>query len=138
MSIKQVWLNLPVKDIQKSKEFFKQIGFIPNPMHEKAEHLGSFFIGENKFVLMLFPENIFKGFINHSISEPKIGSEMLINFDAESKEEVDMMAEKVRQAGGIIYAEPGESQGWMYAFGFIDLDGHRWSMLYMDMKKMPK
>jgi predicted lactoylglutathione lyase len=63
---------------------------------------------------------------------------MLINFDAESKEEVDMMAEKVRQAGGIIYAEPGESQGWIYAFGFIDLDGHRWSMLYMDMKNMPK
>jgi uncharacterized protein len=88
MSIKQVWLNLPVKDIQKSKEFFKQIGFIPNPMHEKVEHLGGFFIVENKFVL--------------------------------------------------IYAEPGESQGWMYAFGFIDLDGHRWSMLYMDIKNIPK
>ena len=65
-------------------------------------------------------------------------SEVLINFDAESKEEVDAMAEKVRKAGGKIYAEPGESQGWMYAFGFEDLDGHRWSMLYMDLAKMPK
>jgi uncharacterized protein YndB with AHSA1/START domain len=43
----------------------------------------------------------------------------------------------VRKAGGKIYAEPGESQGWMYAFGFEDLDGHRWSMLYMDISKMP-
>ncbi len=138
MSIKQVWLNLPVKDLKKSKEFFKQIGFIPNPMHEKAEHLGSFFIGEDKFVLMLFPETTFKGFINHTISDTNNGSEMLINIDAESTEEVDKMAEKVRLAGGVIYAEPGESQGWMYAFGFIDLDGHRWCMLYMDMTKMPK
>jgi hypothetical protein len=47
------------------------------------------------------------------------------------------IAEIVRKAGGKIYAEPGESQGWMYAFGFEDLDGHRWSMLYMDISKMP-
>jgi predicted lactoylglutathione lyase len=137
MSIKQVWLNLPVKDLKRSKEFYKKIGFIINPMHEKAEHLGSFLIGESKFVLMLFPENTFQGFISHSIADTNIGSEMLINIDAETREEVDKMAEKVRLAGGTIYAEPGESGGWMYAFGFIDLDGHRWSMLYMDMTKMP-
>ena len=62
----------------------------------------------------------------------------MINIDAQSKEEVDQMAEIVRATGGKIYAEPGESEGWMYAFGFEDLDGHRWSILYMDYSKMPK
>ena len=58
---------------------------------------------------MLFPESTFKGFINHTISDTKIGNEMLINIDAESREEVEKMAETVRLAGGIIYAETGES-----------------------------
>jgi uncharacterized protein len=136
--IQQVWLNLPVKDIEKSKIFFRAIGFKENPMHKNAKHLDSFFIGENKFVLMLFPEETFKTFSGNAISDTTKGNEVLINFDAESKEEVDAMAEKARKAGGKIYAKPGESQGWMYAFGFEDLDGHRWSMLYMDLAKMPK
>ena len=136
--MKSIWLNLPVRDIKKSKEFFKAIGFRQNPMHENAEHLGSFFIGEHNLVLMLFPEEAFKTFTANAISDTAKGTEILLNIDAQSKEEVDAMAETVRRAGGTIYAEPGESQGWMYAFGFIDLDGHRWSMLYMDMDKMPK
>lgn len=136
--MKTIWLNLPVKDIKKSKEFFKTIGFKENPMHEKADHMGSFLIGENNFVLMLFPESTFKGFALNEVSDTKVGTEVLINIDAQSKSEVDAMAKTVKQAGGKVFAEPGESEGWMYAFGFEDLDGHRWSMLYMDMEKMPK
>jgi predicted lactoylglutathione lyase len=135
--IKQIWLNLPVKDIQKSKAFFKDIGFRPNPMHEKAEHMASFFIGENDVVMMLFPEKDFKGFTKNEIADTQKGTEILLNIDAESKAEVDKMAKTVRKAGGTIFAEAGESQGWMYAFGFEDPDGHRWSMLYMDTDKMP-
>lgn len=135
--MKTIWLNLPVKDIKESKEFFKAIGFKENPRHKNAEHLGSFYIGENNFVLMLFPENTFKGFAQNEISDTQKGTEVLINIDAQSKSEVDTMAKTVQKAGGKIFAEPGESDGWMYAFGFEDLDGHRWSMLYMDMGKMP-
>jgi predicted lactoylglutathione lyase len=137
MVIKNVWLNLPVKDVRKSKAFFKTIGFRENPMHENNENAASFFIGEHDFVLMLFPYDTFKGFIRGEIADTKTGNEALINIDAQSKEEVDRMAAVVRQAGGKIFAEPRESQGWMYAFGFEDLDGHRWSMLYMDMSKYP-
>ena len=78
-----------------------------------------------------------RNFTQNEIADTKKGTEVLINIDAQSKEEVDEMAKIVRKAGGRIFAEPGESQGWMYAFGFEDLDGHRWSMLYMDMSKMP-
>ncbi|MNO02730.1 Glyoxalase-like domain protein [compost metagenome] len=62
---------------------------------------------------------------------------MLISIDAESKEAVDALLQKVVEAGGIIYGEP-QDQGWMYGAGFADLDGHRWNVLYMDPSQMPK
>lgn len=136
--MKTIWLNLPVKNIKKSKEFFKTIGFEENPMHKNAKHIGSFFIGENNFVLMLFLENDFKAFIKNEVGNTQEGTEMLINVDAQSREEVDEMAVIVRKAGSKIFSEPSESQGWMYGFGFEDLDGHRWSMLYMNMEKIPQ
>ena len=138
MSIQTIWLNLPVKDLEKSKTFFRAIGFTENPMHITNPTVGSFLIGANKFCVMLFPEDAFKGFARHAIADTNAGSEMLINIDAQSREEVNAFAETVRQAGGTIIQEPGEAQGWMYAFGFADMDGHRWCQLYMDMEKMPK
>lgn len=136
--MKNIWLNLPVKNVKRSKTFFKAIGFQENPIHQNAEDLASFFIGDNQVVMMLFKEEDFKGFTRNEVSDPNKGTEVLLNLDAQSSDEVDQMAQKVRDAGGEIYAEPSESQGWMYAFGFKDLDGHRWSMLYMDMSKMPQ
>ncbi|RRQ49580.1 extradiol dioxygenase [Maribacter algicola] len=136
--MKSIWLNLPVKDIEVSKTFFKQIGFRENPMHAHADHIGSFLIGENDFVLMLFPENAFQHFAQTVISDTTKGSEVLINIDAQSRTEVDEMRIRVKEAGGRIFAEPAEVDGWMYAMGFIDRDGHRWSMLHMEMDKMPK
>jgi uncharacterized protein len=137
MKVKNIWLNLPVKDVRKSRDFFKAIGFQENPMHANNPNLAGFLIGEHDFVLMLFPYGTFKGFTNDEIADTKKGKEVLINIDAQSREEVDEIAALVRKAGGKIFAEPGESQGWMYAFGFDDPDGHRWSVLYMDMSKYP-
>jgi uncharacterized protein len=138
MSIKQVWLNLPVTDLEKSKEFFRNIGFKPNPMHENATTLASFFIGEQNFVLMLFPAKDFAGFARTSVYNTKNGTEMMINFDAGSRADVDEMAEKVRKAGGKIFSEPELVDGWMYSLGFEDVDGHRWAMLHMEPEKMNK
>ena len=137
MSIQNVWFNLPVKDIARSKAFFSAIGFTLNPRHEHATTLSSFLIGKQNICMMIFLEDTFVGFSRAPITDTKTSSEILLNIDAESREEVDQMAERVRKAGGTIFAEPGEAQGWMYAFGFSDPDGHRWSMLYMDMSKMP-
>lgn len=135
---KEFWFNLPVNDLKKSKQFFNEIGFTENPHHIDNEHLGSFFIGDKNVVMMLFPVDTFKEFTAHSISNTSAGTEVLFNMDAQSKEEVDAMAKTVKNAGGNIYAAPSEKDGWMYAFGFLDPDGHRWSVLYMDMGKMPQ
>jgi len=134
---KELWINLPVKDVKRSTDFFTKIGFTLNTRFPATEHSASLLVGTKNIVVMLFAESIFQGFVNNPISNLNQGSEVLFSFDAESKEEVDELAEKVKSAGGTIYAGPGESQGWMYSFGFIDPDRHRWNVLYMDMSKMP-
>lgn len=135
--MQKIWFNLPVEDIQRSKTFYKKIGFKGHPMHEQAEHLAGFLIGEDEIVLMLFPKTAFEGFTRHKVSDTSTGTQVLFNLGAQSREEVDEMNERVRLAGGIIFAEPALVDGWMYVNGFMDPDGHRWSMLYMDMSKMP-
>ena len=135
---KDLWINLPVKDVNKSKAFFSQLGFEFNLAHSKDEVSACMLIGKKNVVVMLFAETIFRGFVRSEISNPGLGSEVLFSFDGESREEVDTMAKKVEAAGGIIFGKPAEVQGWMYGFGFADPDGHKWNMIYMDESKLPK
>lgn len=132
---KEIWINLPVKDVARSRKFYKQLGFKLNPNHPENNQMAAFLVGEKEIGLMLFPEDQFKEFSNHEIPDPQNGTSTLFSIDAESPEEVNELAEKVKDAGGTIYGEPGEKDGWMYGCGFIDPDGHRWSVLYMDPAK---
>lgn len=135
---KQFWINLPVKDVAKSRTFFSALGFTFNTAHGNSDDSACLLIGENHAVVMLFTEPQMEHFMGIKISDTAAGSEILLSFDAESREEVDELARKAAEAGGSVYAEPAEIQGWMYGCGFADLDGHRWNVLYMDMDKMPK
>ena len=134
---KELWVNPPVKNVKKSKEFFTRIGFTPEEAHETAE-MTCVKVGEKNIAVLLFAEETLKGFMKNEISDTKAGSEMMISFDAESREEIDETASKVFEAGGEIFSEPQEIQGWMYGFAFADLDGHRWNQVFMDFSKMPK
>ncbi|MBC7773823.1 MAG: VOC family protein [Phycisphaerae bacterium] len=131
----EFWLNLPVKDLKRSKDFFTQLGF---SYKNDSDTMLSLLAGKQDVVINLFKENEFKGFSGNEISDTKNATEVLFNIGAENKEEVNEFAQKVKKAGGKVYREPEEKDGWMYGCGFTDLDGHRWSMLYMDMSKMPK
>ena len=135
---KEIWLNLPVKDVQVSKAFFAAIGFAFNESRSTGKDMACMLAGEKKFVVMLIEENMFAGFSKNKLTDTNQGSELLVSYDAESREEVDDIAKKVVAAGGNMFAEPGENQGWMYGCGFCDLDGHRWNVLYMDFSKIPK
>jgi predicted lactoylglutathione lyase len=134
---KQIWLNLPVKDVVTAKAFFSKIGFVFKDEHETVSS-ACMLVGESNFVVMLFEEKMFEGFVQNKVSDTQKSSEVLISIDAQSRQEVDALAVKVRAAGGLVFAEPAENQGWMYGFGFADLDGHRWNVLYMDLSKMNK
>jgi predicted lactoylglutathione lyase len=134
---RSIWINLPVKDIGKSKAFFSKIGFTLNTSYGIREDSASFLIGEDKLVMMLFEKSVYEGFAGVDLPEPLSGSKVLFSLDAASPKEVDEIAKNVVEAGGTIYGEPSYKDGWMYGCGFIDLDGQHWSVLYMDTNKMP-
>lgn len=135
---KQLWLNLPVKDVVKSKAFFEALGFSFNTAHGNTETSACLLVGEKNAVVMLFQNEVFEQFTQTKITDTNQAVEVLISIDAESREEVDELAQKAAAAGGFVFAKPGENQGWMYGCGFADLDGHRWNVLYMDISKMPQ
>lgn len=132
----QMWINLPVKDLSRSKKFFKEIGFTLNQVPGNADDKASLVIGDKNVVVMLFLESDFEKFLGNHISNPVNGNEVLFTIGTDRKEEVDEMVAKVMNAGGVIYGKPHDN-GWMYGAGFADLDGHRWNVLYMDMSKFP-
>jgi len=129
----ELWLNLPVKDLEKSRTFFKSLGF--EPTRDNPGMIG-FIIG--KVPVMMVVHQDFEKYSNNPVADTAKGSEILISIDAPHKEYVNEMAEKVKAAGGSVFSEPQEIMGWMYNMGFADPDGHRWNVLHMDKDKMPK
>jgi predicted lactoylglutathione lyase len=136
--IKEMWLNLPVKDLKRSREFFTKLGFHFDENYGNSDICAALRVGESKTVIMLFHESSFRNFAQIDITDTSKSSEVLISFDAGSPQEIDEIAEKAKAAGANVFGKPAEIQGWMYGCAFTDPDGHRWNGLYMDMSKMPR
>jgi len=136
--IREFWINLPVKDLKRSKNFFTQLGFSFKPLPGNREDSACLILGSKNVQVMLFEEAAFRSFTDSEVSDPVKGNEVLFSIDAETAEEVNDLAKIAEKAGGKIFAEPGEKEGWMYGCGFIDPDGHRWNILHMDESKMHK
>ena len=132
---KQFWLNLPVDDIQRSKSFFTALGFTFNEQ-QTNEDSACLVMGDKGVIVMLFTRSVFEHFCRNKATDTADSTEVLLSIDAETRDEVDQLLNKVVEAGGSVYGEPHD-QGWMYGAGFLDPDGHRWNILYMDMSKMP-
>ena len=133
-----IWLNLPVKDLARSVTFFTEIGFARNPGPGNSEQSASFIIGEKKVVLMLFADDVFAGFTNNALSNTTKGTEVLFSLGVNSRDQVIDIANRARSAGGTVFGEPHESNGFMFGCGFCDPDGHRWNVLFMDVSKIPQ
>jgi hypothetical protein len=131
---KQIFVNLPVKDLNKAIEFFTKLGFTFNPKFTD-ENATCMIIGENMFAMLLV-EKFFKTFTKKEISDAKKSTEVLIALSVGSKEKVDEMVNNAIEAGGKEAREP-QNYGWMYGRSFEDNDGHIWEILYMDERNMP-
>ena len=138
MKDSQFWFNLPVTDMARSRKFYVDIGMELNEQFEQSDEAVSFLVGVQKIVMMLFPVRTFGHFIQEGAEYITSGNEVLFNLSASSREEVDEMANRVKEAGGEVYAPPSEEQGWMYGMAFSDPDGHKWNVLYMDQQKMSR
>lgn len=125
----KIFVNLPVKDLNKTVAFFTELGFTFNPQftNEKATCM---IISEDIFVMLLV-EPFFKTFTKKEISDATRSTEVIICLSAENREQVDEMVSKAISAGGTAPNEK-QDQGFMYGHGFQDLDGHLWEVMYMD------
>lgn len=129
----QIFINLPVKDLQKSIQFFTHLGFSFNPQFTD-ESATCMIVAENIYVMLLI-EPRFQEFTKKPVADAKTSTEVLICLDAESREAVDTMVKNAVAAGGRIYADPMD-HGWMYGHSFEDIDGHQWEVAYMDLSAM--
>ncbi|AUD03710.1 VOC family protein [Spirosoma pollinicola] len=125
----KIFVNLPVKDLNKSVEFFTSLGYNFNPQFTD-ENATCMIISEDIYVMLLV-EEYFKSFTKKEIADTKISAESIICLSAESREGVDEWVSKAVSAGATTPNEP-QDQGLMYGHGFQDLDGHLWEIMYMD------
>lgn len=124
----QIYVNLPVKDLQKSIAFFTKLGFTFNPQFTD-ENATCMIIGENIFVMLLV-EKFFQTFIKKQICDATKSTEVLVCISRESRAAVDEMVKNAVAAGGTI-PRAAQDHGFMYGHAFEDLDGHIWELAYM-------
>jgi predicted lactoylglutathione lyase len=135
MMTKNIFVNLPVKDLKKSMDFYTALGFTNNPQFTD-ETAACMVISENIYVMLLTYEK-FKGFTKKDIADATKTTQVLLCIDAESKEKVIELVNTAKNSGGSTYMEPAD-HGWMYQHSFADLDGHQWEVAYMDISKFPQ
>jgi len=124
----EVWANMPVKDVERTREFFKQLGFKVNGSHESPE-IASFIFSDDHFVIHFFRKDLFEKSAGNAVTETAKGSEIMFTIGAESQAAVDSFKEIVIKAGGAVVTEPTKiPEG--YNFVFADLDDHRWNVFY--------
>lgn len=131
MQPKQIWANLAVKDVARTRKFYTEIGFTSNEGSNKTNELTSFKIGEDGFVVHFFSHD-------HFIADAKGGTRNLAGSDevmftlwADTRAEADTWANEIQNAGGTLLTQPTEFGQGYYGFDFADPDGHKWNVFNM-------
>ncbi|KXP04205.1 VOC family protein [Tsukamurella pseudospumae] len=124
---KMIFVNLPIADVQRSREFFTAVGYTINENFSDENAL-AVELGEN-IAAMLLKTDFFGTFHESTTAEPGV-KECLIALSAESREEVDEVVNRAVAAGG--KEGRSEDHGFMYGRAFDDPDGHGWEIMWMD------
>lgn len=127
--VTKIFVNLPVKNLNKSIAFFTRLGFTFNPQFTD-ETATCMIVAEDIFV-MLLTEAKFKVFTPKDLCDATKYTEVLACLTVENREQVDEMVRKAIAAGGSAYNEP-QDHGFRYGHGFQDLEGHIWELIYME------
>lgn len=130
----KIFVNLPVRDLEKSKSFFTALGFVVNPQF--TDHNASCIVISDTIYVMLLVHPFFGQFTSKAIGDTATHTEMLLALSADSREEVDaMMARGL--AAGASEPMPVRDMGFMYQRSLQDLDGHLWEVFYMNEADIP-
>jgi uncharacterized protein len=131
----KLFVNLPVKNLAKTIEFFTQLGFRFN--QQFTDDTATCMVVTDDIFVMLLTEAKFKSFTPNEICDTAKYSEVLVCLALESRAKVEAMVRQAVAAGGATYNEP-QDHGFMYGHGFQDLDGHIWELIYMDPSAIQK
>ena len=131
----QIFVNLPVKDLDKSKTFYEQLGFSINPQF--TDETAACVVISDTIYVMLLTHDKAKQFTSKEIANAHKTTEVLNALSTSSKDEVNELVDKALNNGG---SKAGDSQdlGFMYSRSFNDPDGHIWEVLWMDPEQMPE
>jgi uncharacterized protein len=132
---KQIFINLAVKDVQKSMDFYTALGFTNNPQF--SDESGKCMVWYDNIFVMIMTHEKFAGFTKKPIADTKTNIAALFSLSMESTDAVNSMMESGIKAGG---TEVGEMRdyGFMQQRTVEDFDGHTWEIFYMDITKFPK
>jgi uncharacterized protein len=131
---RQIFVNLPIRDMKRSRAFFESLGFSFNPGFTN-EQGACMVIGEHSFVMLLV-EPFFQTFTKKRVADARESTEVLVCLSCESRDEVDTLVKKALAAGAKAPNAP-QDHGFMYGHGFEDLDGHVWELMWMDPNAAP-
>jgi uncharacterized protein len=126
---RQVWANLSVADVERTRKFYDSLGFKLNGDPNNGQ-LVSFFAGSDDFIIHFFRVDMFEKASVGSAADLSEGNEIMYTIGANSREEVDTWADQVKDADGSLFSEPAEMQNGWYGCGFADPDGHKWNVFY--------
>lgn len=133
--VQQIFVNLPVKDLNKTKEFFAHLGFTFNEQFTN-EAAACMILGDNIYAMLLV-EPFFQSFLNKAVGDPAKSAQVINALAVGSRAEVDVLVDKAMEAGGTFTKEPAD-HGWMYGRSFADINGHQWEIMYMDESAIPE
>lgn len=131
---KQIFVNLPVKDLKRSVDFFTKVGFEFN-VNFTDESATCMIIGDNIYAMLLV-EDRFQSFISKKISNAADTAEVIVALSVDSREQVDLIVQAALDAGAKPYNDP-QDHGFMYGWSFQDPDDHLWEVSYMDLSSFP-
>jgi len=129
---KHIYVNLHVKDLERSMDFFTKLGFEFDMRFTDRQKAACLVIGENIFA-MLLKEDYFKTFTKRDTVDTEKYAQLTVALAAESREQVDEIVKKAVSLGGKTFTDPTD-HGFMYQWSFQDPDGHIWELGYLDMK----
>ncbi|HCY16875.1 MAG: extradiol dioxygenase [Curvibacter sp. GWA2_64_110] len=130
----QIYVNLPVRDLERSRAFFSALGYSFNPQFSNEQ--GACMVISDDIYVMLLTEPFCQTFTGKPLADARKTTEVLICLSCASRAEVDQQVAKARAAGGTV-PRASQDHGFMYQHGFEDLDGHIWEVAYMDMAACP-
>ncbi|RTL42159.1 MAG: glyoxalase/bleomycin resistance/extradiol dioxygenase family protein [Burkholderiales bacterium] len=125
---KQIYFNLPCKDLAASKAFFEAVGYTFNPQFTNDQGAGMM-LGDNLYA-MLLAEDFARTFTDKAFPDAKTATTGWVCLSCESDAEVDAIVARAVAAGGRM-PSPAQDHGFMYGHGFEDLDGHHWELVHM-------